>query len=386
MKIGVLSQKPNSYTCTRIKEAARERGHKIRVYDTMAFSIYLEQEKPMLAYKGKLLTGVDAIVPRVGTTITFFGTSVVRHFEQMGIYTLNTAEAITKSRDKLCSLQTLSRHNIGIPQTAFVGKPEDISAALDEIGGAPVIIKVLEGTQGIGVMLAETKSAALAIVETLHSQNINVLLQRFVSESKGKDVRAFVIGDKVVAAIRRQAEGSEFRSNIHRGAKAAVVELSEEYRQTALQAAQILGLNVAGVDMLEGRDGPQIMEVNSSPGMEGIEKASGVDVAGAMIEYMEQQVNFPNIDLRQRMTVDGGYGIVDLRVSKKSELVGKRLSESGLRARGVFILSISRPETVKLTPTGDDKIQEGDTLLCFGPHSVLREILPAKRKRAPKKS
>ena len=279
LKIAILSRGPRLYSTRRLKEAALERGHKVKVLDTLKFGLYLSQGEPDLTFRGKPISHYDAVIPRIGNSITFYGTAVVRQFEQMGTFCLNTADSIMASRDKLASMQALSRHDVGIAETAFVRNQTDILQAINEMGGAPVIIKLLSGTQGVGVILAESDKVAEAIIETLSSVKQNVLVQKFVSESKGRDIRAFVVGDKVVAAMRRSAVGQEFRSNVHRGGTTQVVELNEEYERTAVRAARILNLKVAGVDMLEGKDGPVIMEVNSSPGLEGIEGATGKDIA-----------------------------------------------------------------------------------------------------------
>ncbi|MCA9415378.1 MAG: RimK family alpha-L-glutamate ligase, partial [Candidatus Omnitrophica bacterium] len=270
MKLAILSRSQRSYSTKRLKQAALQRGHKVRVLDTMKFSIGVESESPELYYRGKPLSTYDAVLPRIGQSITFFGCAVVRQFEQMGVYTANESLAIGRSRDKLRSMQVLSRHEIGIPATAFVRDKNDILPAIERVGGAPVIIKLLEGTQGVGVILADTNKIAEAIIQTLHGTNQNVLIQNFVKESKGKDIRAIVVGDKVIGAMRRRAVGDEFRSNVHRGGTVELVELNEEFEKTAIRAAQIMGLRIAGVDMLEAEEGPQILEVNSSPGLEGI--------------------------------------------------------------------------------------------------------------------
>ena len=274
--------------------------------NTLKFAIDLQQGAPDLYYRQRHLTHCDAVLPRIGASITYHGTTVVRQFREMDIFCANPAHGIVSSRDKLRSLQILSRHHIGIPQTTFVRDKKDVLPAIERVGGAPVIIKLIEGTQGIGVLLAESTKAAESIIELLQSQRQNVLIQKFVAESKGKDIRAFVVGDRVVAAMRRVAQGQEFRSNVPRGGVAEPVELSDEYAETAVRAAQITGLRVAGVDMLESNTGPQIMEVNSSPGLEGIEKCTGLDIAGAVIDYIAAQVDFPEIDVRQRLTVSKG--------------------------------------------------------------------------------
>src|SRR6056297_1836182 len=253
MKLAVLSCAPNAYSTRRLREAALQRDHRVKVLNTLKFAIDLDQGSPDLFYRQKHLSSYDAVLPRIGASITYYGTAVVRQFQEMDVFCANTAHGISNSRDKLRSLQILSRHHIGIPRTTFVRDKKDVIPAIERVGGAPVIIKLIEGTQGIGVLLAESTKSAEAIVELLQSQKQSVLIQKFVSESKGKDVRAFVVGDRVVAAMRRVAQGGEFRSNVHRGGVAEPIELDEQYRETAVVAAQVLGLQVAGVDMLEGK-------------------------------------------------------------------------------------------------------------------------------------
>ena len=384
MKIGILSRSPRCYSTRRLREAAIRHGHKVKVLDTLRFALAIVDNEPTLSFRGKPLTAYDAVIPRIGASITFYGTAVVRHFEQMGTFTLNSSHAISVSRDKLRSLQALSRHRIGMPATAFVRDKSDVMPAIEEVGGVPVIIKLLEGTQGIGVILADTASIAAAIIETLHSTRQNVLIQKFVAESKGKDIRAFVIGDRVVAAMRRVAQGQEFRSNVHRGGVTEKVELDSEYERTAVHAAHIMGLRVAGVDMLECKDGPKVMEVNSSPGLEGIEAATGIDIAGAIIEHVDQQVLFPEIDLRQRLTLNAGYGIAEFPIDENSTLVNKTVKETGLRDQDVIILNIDRNGVVIPNPKGSRQLMSGDKLLCFG---TLRGLVPPKKKaRKPKKA
>jgi ribosomal protein S6--L-glutamate ligase len=384
VKIAILSRGKKLYSTRRLVETARARGHNARVLDTLHFSIHVEEGEPDLYYRGKELTHYDAVIPRIGASITFFGCSVVRQFEQMGVFTLSTSHAISVSRDKLRSLQILSRHEIGIPTSAFVRDKRDVMPAIERVGGAPVVIKLLEGTQGIGVILADSVDMAAAIIETLHSTKQNVLVQKFVAESRGRDIRAFVVGDRVVAAMRRRAAGQEFRSNVHRGGRAENLELDEEYERTAVRAAQIMGLRVAGVDMLEGSDGPKIMEVNSSPGLEGIEGATGVDVAGAIIDLIEEQVLFPEIDLRQRLTLRSGYGVAEFPVDEKSNLAGKTVAETGLRALDVLILSIDRNGVAIPSPKGSREILPGDKLLCFGKQLTLSGLVPVRKRRKKK--
>lgn len=381
MKLGILSCSRNCYSTSRLREAAEQRGHKVRVLNTMKFAIDLEQGEPDLYFRGKQLSSYDAVLPRIGASITYFGTAVVRQFEQMDVFTANSSSGISNSRDKLRSLQILSRHHLGIPQTTFVRDRKDILPAIERIGGAPVIIKLLEGTQGVGVILADSVKIAEAIIETLHSTQQNVLVQKFVAESKGKDIRALVVGDQVVAAMRRVATGQEFRSNVHRGGRTETVELDENYKETAVRAAQIMGLRVAGVDMLEGNDGPQIMEVNSSPGLEGIETCTQLDIAGAIIDYIAAQVDFPEIDVRQRLTVSRGYGVAELHVPDGSEYLGRTVADSGLRDKDINVLTLHRGTSVIPNPRSDRTLEAGDRLLCFGRLESMRSMIPERTRK-----
>jgi len=385
MKLAILSTAPGAYSTRRLKQAAIERGHDAKVLNTLRFAIALSHGDPDLHFRSKMLSDYDAVLPRIGASITYFGTAVVRQFEQMDVYTPNTANGISNSRDKLRSLQILSRHDIGIPRTAFVRDRADVLPAIERLGGAPVIIKILEGTQGVGVILADTTKVAEAIIETLQSAKQNVLIQAFVKESKGKDIRAFVVGGRVVAAMRRVAQGDEFRSNVHRGGKAEPVNLDAEFQETAIRAAQIMGLRVAGVDMLESSSGPQIMEVNSSPGLEGIEGATGLDIAGAVIDHIANQVAFPELDVRQRLTVSTGYGVADLLIPEGAELVGKTIVESGLRDRDIVVLNLHRGTNIISNPKGTRVLEAGDKLLCYGKLDSMRSMVPERRRSARKK-
>lgn len=381
MKLAILSRGPRSYSTQRLKEAALQRGHDVKVLDHLKFAIDLQKGSPDLYYRQKNLSTYDAVLPRIGASVTYYGTAVVRQFQEMDVYCANTAHGITNSRDKLRSLQILSRHNIGIPRTTFVRDKKDILPSIERVGGAPVVIKLIEGTQGIGVLLAETVHAAESIIELLQSQKQNILIQKFVAESKGKDIRAFVVGDRVVAAMRRVAQGQEFRSNVHRGGIAEAVELDDEYAATAVRAAQILGLQVAGVDMLEGKDGPQIMEVNSSPGLEGIETCSGLDVAGAVIDYISAKVDFPEIDIRQRLTVSKGYGVSEIYVPEGSDFVGKTIKETTLAEQDINVLTLYRGNKVIPNPRKDRVLENNDKLLCFGKLESMRGMVPKKERR-----
>lgn len=385
MKLGILSRSPKCYSTRRLREAARSRGHKVTVLDTLRFSIDLDKGSPDLIYKGKPLSNYDVVIPRIGSSVTFYGTAVVRQFEQMEIFCLNGADGIVNSRDKLRSMQILSRHDIGIPATAFVHHRSDVLPAIERVGGAPIIIKLLEGTQGVGVILADSANIAEAIIETLQSTRQNVLIQRFVAESKGKDIRAFVVGDKVVAAMRRVAQGAEFRSNVHRGGRAEIVDLAPEFEEAAVRAAQIMNLQVAGVDMLESSSGPQIMEVNSSPGLEGIEGATGLDIAGAIIDYAQEHVRFPELDIRQKLTVSRGYGVSELHIPEGSEFVGKTIVESGLLEMDIVVLSLHRGGKVIPNPLHKRTLETEDRLLCFGKRESMKDMIPERRSRIRKR-
>lgn len=381
MKLAILSRAPRSYSTQRLRTAALDRGHNVKVLNTLRFGIDLADVEPDLLFRGKPLSIYDAILPRIGNSITYFGTAVVRQFEQMDVYTPNTSWGINNSRDKLRGTQILSRHNIGMPSTTFVRDRADVIPAIERVGGAPVVIKLLEGTQGIGVILAPDRKVAEAIIETLQSTRQNVLIQRFVSESKGRDIRALVVGDRVVAAMRRVAKGDEFRSNVHRGGSVEAVELDEEYKRVAVRSAQIMGLRVAGVDMLEGNEGPLVMEVNSSPGLQGIEEATKLDIAGSIIDYIDNQVAFPEIDVRQRLTVSTGYGVAEIVVQKAPEMVGSPLGESGLRERDISVLTLQRGTNVIPNPSSRKVLEEGDRLLCFGKLEEMRSMIPTRRRR-----
>ena len=387
MKVAILSRSPRGYSPRHLREAGIARGHKVTIHDTLRFSMLLEQEQPDLFYRSRHIPLMDAVIPRIGASITFFGLAVLRQFEQMGAYAANESIAIARSRDKLRAMQILSRHDIGIPPTAFVRNANEILPAIERIGGPPVIIKVLEGAQGVGVILAETVKIAQAIIETLQSAKQNVLIQKFVKESRGRDIRAFVIGDRVVAAMRRQAQGEEFRSNVHRGGLTEKVILEPAYENTAIRAAQILGLRIAGVDLLEADDGPQVMEVNSSPGLQSIETVTKIDIADAIIEDIENRVLFPEVDLRQRLRLAAGFGIVEFTAHNMPELEAKALREVDLSERGIRVLSINRQSSVIPNPHGDEVIRTGDVLLCFGGLHELRGLMPERprRRRKPRR-
>lgn len=293
MKIAMLARNPNLYSHKRLKEVAERRGHTLDIIDTLKCYLNIRSNNSQLLYRGKPLEGYDAVIPRIGASVTFYGLAVLRQFEIMGTYPLNESVAIGRSRDKLRSMQLLARKGIGLPDTTFAHESKFTEDIIETVGGAPVVIKLLEGTQGIGVVLADTDRSAKSMVEAFRGVNVNILVQRFVKEAGSSDVRAFVIGDKVVAAMMRTGADGDFRSNLHRGGSAKVIKLTPAERRTALKAAKAMGLNVCGVDMLRANDGPVVMEVNSSPGLEGLENATGIDVADKIIEFIENNAK-PN--------------------------------------------------------------------------------------------
>ena len=298
MKIAVLSRKPELYSTRRLVEAARQRGHEVAVIDTLRCYMNIATHEPSVHYKGRVLDGFDAVIPRIGASITFYGCAVVRQFEMMGVYPLNESVAISRARDKLRSLQLLARKGIGLPVTGFARSPDDLDDLLALVGRAPAVIKLLEGTQGIGVVLAESDQTASSLIQAFMGLKANIIVQEFIEEAGGSDIRCFVVGGKVVAAMKRKAKKGEFRSNLHRGGTAEVVRITPEERVTAVRAAGTVGLNVAGVDILRSNHGPVVIEVNSSPGLQGIEAATGKDVAGMIIEFLDKNCRKGNTKTR----------------------------------------------------------------------------------------
>ncbi len=288
MRIAMLARNPRLYSHKRLVEAAEARGHEIDIIDTLRVYMNISAHKPDVRYRGEVLPPYDAVIPRIGASITFYGLAVLRQFEMMGTWSLNESVAIGRSRDKLRSLQLLSRAGIGLPVTGFAHSTRDTEDLIEMVGGAPLVIKLLEGTQGIGVVLGETHSSAKSVIEAFRGVNSNILVQEFVKEAKGVDIRCFVIGGKVIGAMMRKGAEDDFRSNLHRGGSASIVKITPEERSTAIRAAKTLGLNVAGVDLLRSNHGPVVMEVNSSPGLEGIEKATEIDIAGKIIDFLEK--------------------------------------------------------------------------------------------------
>ena len=287
MKIAMLARNPNLYSHRRLKEAAEARGHTLDILNTLRCTVHIASHRPQVFYNGEAVTTYDAVIPRIGASITFYGTAVLRQFEMMSTMALNSSVAISRSRDKLRALQRLSRHGIGLPVTGYAHSTHDVPDLITMVGGAPLVVKLLEGTQGIGVVLCETQKAAESVIEAFIQTNNNILVQEYIREANGADIRCLVVNGKVVAAMRRQAQPGEFRSNLHRGGTAEAIKITPEERATAVQAAKIMGLDVAGVDILRSARGPLVLEVNSSPGLQGVEAASGKDVAGKIIEFLE---------------------------------------------------------------------------------------------------
>ncbi|MBI4230235.1 MAG: 30S ribosomal protein S6--L-glutamate ligase [Planctomycetes bacterium] len=290
MKIAILSRDPKLYSTRRLMEAVRARDHDVRVVDPLRCTMNITADRPDIHYKGETLTGLDAVIPRIGASISFYGTAVVRQFETIGIFALNSSVAIARARDKLHCLQLLARKGIGLPATGFANRPDDHQDLIDLVGGPPMIIKLLEGTQGRGVVLAETRKAAQSVIEAFRNLQAHFLVQEFVREARGTDLRCFVIGDEVIASMRRRGRADEFRANLHRGGSAERVEITEPERATAIRAAQIVGLSVSGVDILRSDRGPLVLEVNSSPGLRGIEETTKQDIAGLIAAFVEKRV------------------------------------------------------------------------------------------------
>lgn len=290
MKIAIFSRDGSLFSCQRLREAAESRGHKVDVIDPLSCYMNINCESPAIHYRGRRLSAYDAVIPRIGTAITFYGTAVLRQFEVLGSYPLNDSAAITRARDKLHSLQLLAREGIDLPVTGFADSPDDTGDLIEMVGGAPLVVKLIEGTQGIGVVLAETPQAAKSVIDAFRGLKAQFLVQEYIQEAQGRDIRCLVIGGKVAGAIERQAQPGDFRSNLHRGGTARKVAISARERAIAIKAASTLGLQVAGVDILRAKRGPLVMEVNASPGLEGIETATGIDIAGMMINHIEQQV------------------------------------------------------------------------------------------------
>jgi ribosomal protein S6--L-glutamate ligase len=371
LRLAVLSRGPRLYSTKRLVEEAKKRGIDVEVCDPMKFSLVVSDGTVDVLHKGRHFTH-DAVIPRIGHSITQHGVAVLRHIEQLGIWTANTGQGILQSRDKLQASQILARNRIPVPKTVYVRDILDVEQAIETVGGLPVVVKVTQGTQGEGVFLRHTAFEVRNLVQGLLVTGKSVLVQEYIAESHGKDIRALVVGDEVVACMRRRARGREFRSNYHLNGTVEKVELSEEYADAACRAARVLGLNIAGVDLLEGKDGPLVLEVNSSPGLEGIEKASGVNVAGAIVDYVMDDTAFSEVDIGQLLRTVPGSGVLSLQLRNHPKMVGKRLNEV---FASVPVFALSRGDRLVWNPDPDLQLRYDDVLVCYGALTELRSSL-----------
>lgn len=371
LRIAVLSRGPRLYSTRRIVEEARNKGLRVEVCDPMKFSLMVTDGSVDVLHRGKHFA-FDAVIPRIGHSITQHGVAVLRHIEQLGIWTANTGQGILQSRDKLHASQILARNRIPIPRTVYVRDILDVEHAIDIVGGLPVVVKVTQGTQGDGVFLRHTVFEVRNLVQGLLMTGKSVLVQEYIAESHGKDIRALVVGDRVVACMRRRARGREFRSNYHLNGTVENVDLPPRYAEAACRAARVLGLNIAGVDLLEGNDGPLVLEVNSSPGLEGIEKASGVNVAGAIVDYVMEDTAFGEVDLDQLLRTIPGSGVLSLQLRNHPKMVGKRLDEV---FASIPVFALSRGDRLVWNPDAEVQLRYDDVLVCYGELTELRSSL-----------
>ena len=371
LRLAVLSRGPRLYSTRRIVEEARNKGLRVEVCDPMKFSLMVTDGSVDVLHKGKHFA-FDAVIPRIGHSITQHGVAVLRHIEQLGIWTANTGQGILQSRDKLHASQILARNRIPVPRTVYVRDILDIEQAIDIVGGLPVVVKVTQGTQGDGVFLRHTAFEVRNLVQGLLMTGKSVLVQEYIAESHGKDIRALVVGDRVVACMRRRARGREFRSNYHLNGTVENVDLPPRYAEAACRAARVLGLNIAGVDLLEGNDGPLVLEVNSSPGLEGIEKASGVNVAGAIVDYVMEDTAFSEVDLDQLLRTVPGSGVLSLQLRNHPKMVGKRLDEV---FASIPVFALSRGDRLVWNPDAEVQLRYDDVLVCYGELTELRSTL-----------
>ena len=371
IRLAVLSRGPRLYSTRRIVEEARNKGLRVEVCDPMKFSLMVTEGSVDVLHKGKHFT-FDAVIPRIGHSITQHGVAVLRHIEQLGIWTANTGQGILQSRDKLHASQILARNRIPVPRTVYVRDILDVEQAIDIVGGLPVVVKVTQGTQGDGVFLRHTAFEVRNLVQGLLMTGKSVLVQEYIAESHGKDIRALVVGDRVVACMRRRARGREFRSNYHLNGTVENVDLPPRYAEAACRAARVLGLNIAGVDLLEGNDGPLVLEVNSSPGLEGIEKASGVNVAGAIVDYVMEDTAFSEVDLDQLLRTIPGSGVLSLQLRNHPKMVGKRLNEV---FASIPVFALSRGDRLVWNPDAEIQLRYDDVLVCYGELTELRSSL-----------
>lgn len=374
-RLAVLSRGPRLYSTRRLVEEARLREMDVAVINPMQFSLFVAEQDIGILHQGQKFD-YDAVIPRIGHSITKHGVAVLRHLEQLDVWTANTSQGILQSRDKLHSSQILARNRIPTPRTAYVRDMKDIERAIDAVGGLPVVVKVTQGTQGQGVFLRHTLRETGNLVQGLLVTGKAVLIQEYIAESHGKDIRALVVGGKVVASMRRKARGREFRSNYHLNGTVEKVEISEEYAEVACRAARVLGLNVAGVDLLEGNDGPLVLEVNSSPGLEGIEKASGVNVAGAIIDYVISESDFSEVNVDQLLKTIPGQGVLSVHLRNHPHLIGSPIGE--IFKVEIPVFALSRAGDLIWNPDPEVQLRFGDSLICYGDLEQLRANIKRK--------
>jgi len=382
LRLAVLSRGPRLYSTRRIVEEAKKRNLDVEVCDPMKFSLVVNDGTVDVLHKGRHFTH-EAVIPRIGHSITEHGVAVLRHIEQLGIWTANTGQGILQSRDKLQASQILARNRIPVPKTVYVRDILDVEQAIETVGGLPVVVKVTQGTQGDGVFLRHTAFEVRNLVQGLLMTGKSVLVQEYIAESHGKDIRALVVGDQVVACMRRRARGRKFRSNYHLNGTVEKVDLPEGYAEAACRAARVLGLNIAGVDLLEGKGGPLVLEVNSSPGLEGIEKASGVNVAGAIVDYVMEDTAFSEVDIGQLLRTVPGSGVLSLQLRNHPKMVGKRLSDV---FASVPVFALSRGDRLVWNPDADLQLRYDDVLVCYGELNELRSSLRQAMLGVPKEA
>ncbi len=374
LRLAVLSRGPRLYSTRRLVQEAKKRGIDVEVTDPMKFSLFVDDGCIEIHYAGQPFN-FDAVVPRIGHSITKHGVAVLRHMEQLGIWSANSGQGILQSRDKLHASQILARNKIPVPNTAYVRDIIDVEPAIDFVGGLPVVIKVTQGTQGQGVFLRHTIHEARSLVQGLLLTGKSVLIQEYIAESHGKDIRALVVGDRVVAAMRRRARGREFRSNYHLNGTVEKVELNPDFEEQACRAARVLGLHIAGVDLLEANSGPLVLEVNSSPGLEGIEKASGVNVAGEIIDYVMNETTFSEVDLDQLLRTVPGSGVLSLQLRNHPAMVGKKIADLFKSTHEIPVFALSRDHKLVWNPDYEIQLRYDDVIICYGELNQLRAAL-----------
>ncbi|MAM36452.1 MAG: 30S ribosomal protein S6--L-glutamate ligase [Euryarchaeota archaeon] len=385
LRLAILSRGPRLYSTRRLVEEAKKRGLDPYVADPMKFSLFVADGTIDVLHNGKPFN-YDAVIPRIGHSITKHGVAVLRHLEQLGIWTANTGAGILQSRDKLHASQILARNRIPVPRTTYVRDIIDVETAVEFVGGLPVVVKVTQGTQGQGVFLRHTIREAQNLVEGLLLTGRAVLIQEYIAESHGKDIRALVVGDRVVASMRRRARGREFRSNYHLNGTVEKVDLLPEYEEAACRAARVLGLHIAGVDLLEAKNGPLVLEVNSSPGLEGIEKASEVNVASEIIDYVTSETAFSDVDLDQLLRTVPGSGVLSLQIRNHPQLVGQPLESLFNSNSEIPVFALSRENELMWNPSNEIQLRYEDVLICYGELTELRSSLRQAMLDVPQKA